>query len=547
MPTIAAWPAGYQLPGQLQKKTLTHQKSGNLCSIILCVPHCLPSEVIFMDSSVKSNMASNIQQTVYLGDPSRISGGRPVSVFSRIRQLINPMNWLSLRTGSNRYSDYQKASSNLVKSLNNYHEIKSAATNVLYLTIDEHSGDINHKIKQELNSMKPAIYRRLELTGNDSASSISNTDNDSNADNKPDQEITMSDQELEKELDNNTSILNKFEDLIKIIECRKSVSPEPGDGSQARASTRTLEDEIDTAIDELASTCMQTRKTIRHNLNTQLAFKEKILINSILRVNPELHAIDNFINQKIEGSSITSQYSQKIARLNISWNILLHILGLDTEALAVRFTELDTLKDLIFHSLNASSIREGKDGGISRFFTRFMSQEDGDINSPSRAERVKEIMTLEASISSGKLQPIMLDGHKITEPVETSGIDFTGSTTLLNNEIYNFKRAILYPAYGCHKAQLEGKAQEEKDCLHVMTLSCLAYFFRMIRAEWSESQTSHADAAIRIIEFIQSIKSDQLSLLFGPKYYPFENIEQLNKHFSEFYHKYCSGPSYGRH
>lgn len=46
-----------------------------------------------------------------------------------------------------------------------------------------------------------------------------------------------------------------------------------------------------------------------------------------------------------------------------------------------------------------------------------------------------------------KLQPIMLDGLKLTEPVKISGIDFSGSRTLLNNEIYNFKRAILYPAY----------------------------------------------------------------------------------------------------
>ncbi|MBO9480945.1 hypothetical protein [Salinisphaera sp. G21_0] len=480
---------------------------------------------------MKSNTANNTQQTVYLGDPSRIRGGRPASVFNRIGQLINPMNWFSQRVGSNRYSDYQKASSNLVKSLNNYHEIKLAASKVLYLTTGNHREDIGHKIQEELNSMKPAIYRRLE--DHDPTCSISTTDI------KPKQEITMTDQELETMLDNNTSILSRFEELITIIENRKSLSPSSSDSKQAQASTGKLADNITTAINELALTCMKTSETNKQNLHYQLAVKETIIMNGVLIRNPELNTIDNYINQRIKNSCIPEEYRQ-IAHLNISWNILLHTLGLDTELLAVRFSELDNIKYLIFHSMNASSIKEGKDCGISRFFTRFMSQEDGDINNPARAERVKEIMALETSIASGKLQPILLDGIKLAEPVETSSVDFTSSAILRSNEIYNFRRAILYPAYKCHKAQLEGKPQEEKDCLHILTLSCLAYFFRIMRAEWSEGLTSHVNAAIRIIEFIQSIKSDRLSSLSGRKEYPFKNLEQLNEHFSGFYHKYCT-------
>ena len=485
-----------------------------------------------MDNSIKSNTANTTQQTVYLGDPSRIRGGRQASVFNRISQLISSITRSSHR-GINRYGDYQKASSNLIKRLNDYHEIKLAATKVLYLTTGDHQGDIGHKIQEELNSMKPAIYRRLEVTGHDCP--ISTTDN------KPKQEITMSDQELETELDNNTSILIRFEELITIIENRKSLSPGSSEGTQAQASKGKLNDDITTAINELAFTCIKTRETNKQNLHYRLAVIETVIMNGILIKNPELNTIDNYINQRIKKSTIPEQY-RPIARLNISWNILLHTLGLDTESLAVRFSELDNIKYLIFHSMNTSSIREGKDCGISRFLSRFMSQEDGDINSPTRAERVKEIMTLETSISSGKLQPILLDGVKLAEPVETSRVDFSASSILQSNEIYNFKRALLYPAYKCHKAKLEGKPQEEKDCLHVLTLSCLAYFFRMMRAEWSEGLTSHADAAIQIIEFIQSIKSDRLSLLSRPKDYPFENLEQLNEHFSGFYHKYCTGP-----
>ncbi len=488
-----------------------------------------------MDNCMKSNTANTTQQPVFPGDPSRISRGRQASVFNRMSQFINAIDWFPYRVGSNRYSGYQKASTNLIKKLKDYHEIKLAATNVLYLTTGDHRGDIGHKIQAELNAMKPAIYWQLAVTGHDSTCPISTTGN------APQQEIKMSDQELETELDDNTSILIRFEELITIIESRKSLIPGSSEDTQAKASTGKLADDITTAINELALTCIKTSETNKQRFLYQLAVKEAIIFNGILVKNPEFNTIDNFISQRIKKSCIPDKHRQ-IARLNISWNILLHTLGLDTELLAVRFSELDNIKYLIFHSMNASSIKEGKDCGISRFFTRFMRQEDGDINNPARAERVKEIMTLETSIASGKLQPILLDGIKLAKPVETSGVDFTSSAILRSNEIYNFKRAILYPAYKCHKAQLEGKPQEEKDCLHILTLSCLAYFFRIMRAEWSEGLTSHVDAAIRIIEFIQSIKSDRLSSLSGRKDYPFKNLEQLNEHFSGFYHQYCTGP-----
>ena len=482
-----------------------------------------------MDNSMKPNAASNTQQIVYLGDPSRIRGGRPASVFNRIGQYINPMNWFSRRVGRNRYDDYQKASTLLIKKLNDYHEIKLAATKVLYLTTGDHRGDIDNKIKEELNSMKPALYRRLDSTGNDSASPISNSDS------KPDQKITMSDHELETGLDNNTTILTRFVDLIRIVDDRQSPGPEPSDGTQAQATTRNWEDEINTAIDKLANTCITTWASIRHNSNTQLAAKERIIRNFILAKKPELDDIGNYINQKINRSNIPDRCRQ-IARLNISWNLLIHTLGLDTESLVVRFSELYDIQALVFHSINPAAIKEGKDGGISRFFTRFMNKDESDINNPTRAERVKDIMTLETSISSGKLQPITLAHNHLSEFVKKSAIE---STLLPNHEIYNFRRAILYPAYGFHKAQLEGERQEQQECLHVLTLSCLAFFFRMLRADLSEGFT-HADAAVQIIEFLQSIKSDRLSFFSEPKYHPFESIEQLDKHFSRYYYQYCT-------
>ncbi|WP_066014800.1 hypothetical protein [Endozoicomonas atrinae] len=492
---------------------------------------------------MKSNSLTtkNTPQTVYQGDPSRIRGGRQVPAFERFVQCMNPMNWFRHRAGINRYDDYQKASNNLVKSLNDYHGIKLAATNILYLaTTDAPWGDIDHKIKEEFNSMKTAIYRRLELTGNDSTSLTSDTDNGSNPDIKPNQETTMSDQDLEIMLDHNIPILNEFEKLIEIIKRNQSACPRPS-VYQTQASTEKLEDEIKTAINELTSTCEQSRKKNKQNVNSQLAAKEKIIIDAILQQKPDLATIDNIIHKKIKKLEIPEQYRQ-LTRLNISWNILLHILGQDKEPSVLRFTELEKTKDLVFHSLNPSSTRKGKDDGISLFFTRFMNQEDKDINSPNRAVRVKEIMTLERSISSGKLQPIPLDGDEFAESVEKSEIDCSGSTTLQSNEIYNFKRAILYSAYGCHKAQLEGEAQAQKDCFDALTMSCMAYFFYMMRAELSEGFCSHADAAIRIIEFILSIKSDRSSLLSKQKDRPFQSIKQLNKHFSECYHQYCTDP-----
>ncbi|MFK0573535.1 hypothetical protein [Endozoicomonas sp.] len=502
----------------------------------------------------------------YDGDFSQVRGGRNASRVNRFLRFFSTGNCLGMQARREQGNEYVTTSDRLLKRLKDFPDIKAVVVKVLYLTNGDHNGEVEQLIAKELKIMELAVYQQLGLDDccsdkpmfhQDSekveASAISqNTLTDrqtilassecaekNNSKMERDQliDMSMTDEDLKKRLNNENDVSNDVGNIINILMENHEVEPFSNDCSGGENSKK-MREKVEEVIERMKINCIGSAIKNKSDVQSRLHTKEKNVFDVMVQNKHDFSTVGGDISKLVKAMDVPDQYRQ-LASLNISWKLLLHALSYDEQSFEVRFDDLENIKDKVAYSLDSSSIKQGKDGGISKLLTRFMKEEDKDINSSGRAKGVENILTLKTAISSGKLNQIPLETGESSESVEIASSD---ATMLQSNEIYNFKRAILYAAYTCHKARLVGRSQEQTACLDVFAMSCIAYFFHMMVVEESEGSSSHADAAIQILKFINSIKSDSLFLSSEQEGYHFQDIHQLNKHFEECYHHQCVEP-----